>query len=326
MEETADVLKASVPSATRVVAGLDGDPHTTDRSSDATAEEEALYLNRRHPLVANGLRMLERAATALAEESDRYEVTYPVLHLHTATEALLRGRLAMHWAGDIWPTHNGDRDSNRRARGEYEGLTLHEAADLAARWCDTDIAAARADLLAFAYVRNRVLLSSDRDSDSLAAIRCRALPVLDLLLALVETDILGELTEDVADQYARAVRRSLRRVRAATARVREAVEERRRAIAPRLAHAEVVVPCPYCGEFAVPAGDDTVECLLCGRDFGSSAHHAATDLAPLAVDEPERCADCGHHSILHNTPTAARPDTKVDVCLYDGRVIRAEAE
>lgn len=98
MEETADVLKASVPSATRVVAGLDGDPHTTDRSSDATAEEEALYLNRRHPLVANGLRMLERAATALAEESDRYEVTYPVLHLHTATEALLRGRLAMHWA------------------------------------------------------------------------------------------------------------------------------------------------------------------------------------------------------------------------------------
>ncbi|MFI1172725.1 hypothetical protein [Streptomyces melanogenes] len=294
-----------------------------DGFSDATAEEEALYFSRRHPLVANGLRMLERAATALAEEPDRYEVTYPVLHLHTATEALLRGRLAMHWAGDIWPAANGDPDSNRRTRGEYVGLGLHEAADLASRWCDTDIAAARADLLAFAYVRNRALLSSDRDSDSLAAIRCRALPVLDLMLAFVETDVLGQLTEDVADQYARAVRRSMRRVSAATARVRDTVEERRRAIAPQLVHAEVVVPCPYCGEFAVPAGDHTVECLMCGRDFGSSAYHAAADLAPLAVGEPERCGDCGYTSILHNTPTAAQPDGKVDVCLYDGRVIRA---
>lgn len=294
-----------------------------DRSSDATAAEEALFLGRRHPLVANGLRLLERAATALAEEPDRYEVTYPVLHLHTAAEALLRGRMAMHGSGDVWPARNGDRDGNRHTRGEYDGLGLHEAADMAERWCDTDIAAARADLMAFDHVRNRVLLSSDRDSDSLAAIRCRALPVLDLMLAVVETDILGQLTQDAADQYARAVRRSVRRIRVATARVRDSVEERLRAIAPQPAHEEVTVPCPYCGRFTVPAGGDTVACLLCGRDFGSSIHHAASDLARSApYDKPDRCADCGHHSVLNNTPIAARPDAELDVCLYDGRVMQ----
>ncbi|GAA0594292.1 hypothetical protein [Streptomyces crystallinus] len=286
------------------------------------AEEEALYLNRRHPLVANGLRLLEHAASALAdEEPDRYEALYPVLHLHTAAEALLRGRLAMHWSGDIWPAHNGDQDSNRRTRGEYQGLGLHQAAGIAAGWCETDIEAARTDLMAWEYVRNRVLLSSDRDCDSLVAIRCRALPVLELMLAVVETDVLGELREDLTAQYARAVRRSLRRARAATARVREAVEESRRAIAPELAHWEVVVPCPYCGQFAVPAGRDMTECLLCGRDFGLCAYHAAGDLAPLApAYEPEQCPDCGHHSILY-TPTAARPDVEAAVCMVDGQVM-----
>ncbi|MBD0741254.1 aminoglycoside adenylyltransferase domain-containing protein [Streptomyces sp. CBMA152] len=388
----ADVVEASAPGVTRMVAGLDGDPRTAvlslariwcilatgevrsksdaadwalehvtpehrevleyanqgvsgagwseelrarvrpcvdamvaeiDRYSDATAEEEALFVNRRHPLVANGLRMLEDAASGLAEERDRYEVTYPVLNLLTAVEILFRGRLAMHWSGDIWSSDSGVRDANRHARGEYTGLGLHEAADMAASWGDLDIEAARADIKAFAYVRNRVLLSSDRECDSLTAIRCRALPVLDLMLAFVETDILGELTEDILDQHARAIRRSVRRVCAATERVREAVEESRRVIAPQLAHWPVIICCPYCGQFAIPTGDDTVECLLCGRDLLSSIHHAPIDLAPLApAYEQERCADCGHNSILKNTRIAARPDAEVDVCLYDGTVMQ----
>ncbi|PKV82948.1 aminoglycoside adenylyltransferase domain-containing protein [Streptomyces sp. TLI_146] len=306
----------------RVRPCVEGMVTEIDRFWDATAEEEALFVNRRYPLVANGLRMLEHAAVALAGEPDRDEVAYPVLHLHTAAEALLRGRMAMRPLGDVWPVGNGERDSNRHTRGEYEPFGLHEAAEVADSWCDTDIEAARADLMAFAHVRNRVLLSSDEDSDSLTAIRCRALPVLDLTLALVETDILGQLAQDVFGQHARGVRRSVRRVRAATERIREAVEERRRAIA-WLSHEEAVVPCPYCGQFAVLGGDDRIDCLLCDREFGFATQYAASELAPLApAYEPERCADCGHNSILNNTPIAARPDAEVDVCLYDGRVMR----
>lgn len=300
-----------------------------DRFADAEADEEALYLTRSAPLVANGLRLLERAAVALApapalaKEPDPYEVISPVLHLLTAAETLFRGRLAMDWVGDIWSRDDRGWDHNPHTRGEYESLTLHQAAAIADSRCETDIEAGRAALKALEHTRNRALLATDRDSDSPTAVRCRALPVFDLMLAFVETDVLGRLTDDTSFQHARAVRRALRRVRAATARITAAVEERSRAIAPQLAgREEVTVRCPYCGHFAVPADGDEIACRLCGHTYGSAAGQAASDLAPVTPQwHPERCADCGNESVLENTPVAARPDATVDLCLYDGRVL-----
>ncbi|MEV7020160.1 hypothetical protein [Streptomyces sp. NPDC093991] len=248
---------------------------------------------------------------------------YGVLHLQAAVETLLKARLEMHAPELVW-TKVAAYDERKHKAGDFNSCGVKVALE---RLRDTVQIASVIDpeedsLTELGKLRNRIMHFGWKDT--VVAVQARTIPVLDLLVGFVNTDVLphvGEATESwSAEQQMEQVRSSFKHLT-------DFITHRMQALSGQLAgHEQTTAACRSCGQFAVVlnGGAHDLSCLLCGKQYGtgsdaawefigSSQHVTIKD----GGGDLNGCSSCGDYAVI-STSLASSPETDAWICFACG--------
>jgi hypothetical protein len=277
------------------------------------------------PPVLNGLDFLGSAVKSLSGEAGApqpRDLKYAVLHLQAAAETLFKARLEMKHPSLVW-SRPKEFDQAKHEAGRFTSCKLREALKRLRDNVDieTGIDPNDADLDALASLRNR--LQHFEAKDTTIAVQARTVPVLDLLLKFIDTDL---LPHDKSPE-ARDAQLQMDDIRADFRHLKDFVDHRLEALQEILeTFKDCMVRCLSCGQFAVMLDDaKTVHCALCGRRYGSGSdaawEYAGTSYYSVVTDgggtPVHDCSECGTTAVFA-TPVASSDDADVLICFADG--------
>lgn len=269
------------------------------------------------PPLVNGLDFLASTVASLSaelREPSPREVKYAVLHLQLAAEILFKARLEMHDPKLVWGKP-GKFDEAKHRAGDFYSCGIETALE---RLHDhvgiqTDVEPTDADLAALGNLRNRIVHFGWQDTT--IAVQARTVPVLDLLLGFLNTDVLPHLPQPAE---AWAAEQQMEPIRAGLRHLGDVVRRRHEAIRGELSgHEGNTLACRSCGQFAVvlDGGASDLACLMCGKPYGTgpdAAWEYLGDSRHVSVstgggDLPQ-CECCGEHAVISSRVAAARED------------------
>ncbi|MBQ1116203.1 DUF3644 domain-containing protein [Streptomyces sp. C3-3] len=277
------------------------------------------------PASLNGLDFLESAVTSLSAEQGSpppRAVKYGVVHLQLAAEILFKARLEMKGPEFVWEARKAF-DQAKHDAGDFKSCGIKVALE---RLRDevgltNPIDPEDSNLKELGKLRNKIVHFGWKDST--IAVQARTVPVLDLLIGFVNSDLLPHLPDDdagEAEQKMNTVRTGLRHLN-------EVIDRRRASIRKDLDGQETrTIACQSCAQFAVVLGAESsdMKCLLCGKTYGagsdaaweyegSSLHQSIQD----GGEDLHQCDWCNERVIIY-TPVASSPDTGVLLCFACG--------
>ncbi|MFD6992258.1 hypothetical protein [Streptomyces sp. NPDC059943] len=278
------------------------------------------------PALVNGLDFLVSAVGSLSGDNGQpgpRDMKYAVLHLQAAVETLMKARLEMHDPALVW-TKVGLFDQRKHEAGDFKSCGVKTAIE---RLCDTvqiesAIDPEDAGLSALGNLRNRIMHFELKDT--VLAVQARTVPVLDLLVGFINTDILPQVHET---DEAWSVEQQMEQVRDGFKHLTDFLALRMETLRGRLdGYESATASCRSCGQFAVvlDAGAHDLACLLCARQYGtgadaawefigSSRHVSITD----GGGDLNGCSSCGACSVI-STPLAYCPGEDSWICFNCG--------
>ncbi|WP_081235833.1 hypothetical protein [Streptomyces viridosporus] len=278
------------------------------------------------PALTNGLDFLVSAVDFLSGDNGQPEprdVKYGVLHLQAAVETLLKARLEMHDPELVW-TKIAAFDMRKHEAGDFNSCSVKVALE---RLRDTVQIASAIDpeedsLTELGKLRNRIMHFGWKDT--VVAVQARTIPVLDLLVGFVNTDVLPhaeEATEAVSAE------RQMEQVRTSFKHLTDFITHRMRALRGELADYEhATAACRSCGQFTVviDGGAHDLACLLCGKQYGTgkdaaweligSSEHVSIKDGGSALNG---CGSCGDYAVI-SAPLANSPEVDAWICFACG--------
>ncbi|MEV0982122.1 hypothetical protein [Streptomyces sp. NPDC049915] len=286
------------------------------------------------PALTNGLDYLASAVDSLSGENGQpkpRDLKYGVLHLQAAVETLLKARLEMHDPALVWWTIK-DYDERKHEAGDFKSCGVPGALK---RLSDTVkiesvIDPEEASLTELANLRNR--LTHFGWKDTVVAVQARTIPVLDLLVGFINTDILPHV--DQAEE-ALSAERQMEQIRAGFKHLTDFVAHRMEALQGELARREhTTAACRSCRQFAVvlDGGANDLTCLLCGRQYGTGEDAAWEFIGScrhVSIQDGggdlNACGSCGSNAVIA-TPTAHSPERDTWICFACGATFEGICE
>jgi hypothetical protein len=275
--------------------------------------------------IHNGMDYLESAVTHLTEGQmppGARDLKYAVLHLHAATEVLLKAALVReHWSlvfkdparASAKDYYDGSFSSTTiegvitRLR-EIAGVDIGEQNRLAVKkLSDTRNAFMHYGLTASAY-----------------AVEGQAAKVLSFLLDFLEEYLVQDYGETPHPDTL-SVRASLGRTRTRLGRIDSLVKARMGDVTAGLKDEGLLsrtIQCPACRQYAVPVIGEETKCRFCnaGGRRGELLVAYAKDVVSAGVAYELYCPSCleidtvAHPTVLVGVRTAASPDADVALC------------
>ncbi|GAA4307562.1 hypothetical protein GCM10023086_26140 [Streptomyces venetus] len=278
------------------------------------------------PALVNGLDFLVSAVGSLSGDNGQpgpRDVKYAVLHLQAAVETLLKARLEMHDPALVW-TKVGAFDQRKHEAGDFSSCGVKIAIE---RLRDTVQIESKIDpedvsLRALGSLRNRIMHFGWKDT--VVAVQARTVPVLDLLVGFINTDVLPHV--DQPDE-AWSAERQMEQLRAGFKHLTDFIVLRMQALRSQLDRYEhSTAACRSCGQFAVvlDGGAHDLACLLCGKQYGTGAEAAWEFIGSsryVSVTQGggdlNGCGSCGTYSVI-STPLANSPEEDSWICFDCG--------
>lgn len=296
---------------------------STQNASGSTASVVVHF-----PPLENGLDYLASVVEHLSggTPSPR-DLKYAVLHLHAATEVLLKARLAAeHWS--LIFKEPGLATIKKRQDDYYETCTTNQLLERLQNLVGITITDSQLQAIK-SLTKSRNALQHHGLSDSAPAVESRTAKVLDFLLDFVRGHLLPALDADAGTRAeAERVRKDLETLQESLNGIRSFVDARMKNLRPQLDPVKSrTVQCPGCMQWALVFGpDDTwVTCLFCDRGWTYDTlpdEYASAVLGhswePGDPSDPlVDCPECGIE-MVRGASTAEAPDTLVDLCFACG--------
>lgn len=278
--------------------------------------------------VTNGMDYLESVIghLAVAQPTPR-DLKYAILHLHAATEVLLKAALMQeHWS--LVFTHPGAAQRQALDDGTLSSCSVSEAISRLRGIAGVQIQERDVtELTKLGEWRNG--LQHFGITAAAPAVESRAARVLDFLLTFIRTHLIERLgSAEKAD-----VEATLETVWQRVGEIKKYVQQRMNVLRKDLESLkDVTVQCPECKQWAFAASPEHEErhCLFCGwavESPGEAADHYAW--AILGLDEYRMgkdgeawpvadCPECYQYGLLYPVTTACAPDSRVYFCFACG--------
>ncbi|WP_250404406.1 hypothetical protein [Streptomyces cellostaticus] len=278
------------------------------------------------PALVNGLDFLVSAVDSLSGDNGQpgpRDVKYAVLHLQAAVETLLKARLEMHSPELVW-TKVGAFDQRKHEAGDFSSCSVKKALE---RLHDTVQIESTIDpeedsLKQLGNLRNRIMHFGWKDT--VVAVQARTIPVLDLLVSFVNTDVLPHV-----DQPAEAwsAEQQMEQVRAGFKHLTDFIALRMQGVRGQLeGYEHATAACRSCGQFAVvlDGGAHDLACLLCGKQYGTGEEAAWEFIGAskhVSIKDGggdlDGCGTCGAYAVIR-TPLAYSPEEDTWLCFGCG--------
>ncbi|MCB5169937.1 hypothetical protein LG634_34690 [Streptomyces bambusae] len=281
--------------------------------------------------VRNGMDYLLSAVDHLTQEDlpGERSLKYTVLHLHSATEVLLKARLVReHWSLVFKEPAVATR--KRFDTGDFSSATLEATIDRLKNIVGIDIGETnRSAITKLSQTRNA--FTHYEHSDSAYAVESQATKVLNFLL-----DFIAEHLYDTAgSQFGEEYHQTMHLIRERLGRIDSLVAKRMRSVARTLQGREdVTVQCPACREYAV-AIEEPLRCLFCHADWAGAEVLAVLYVLGVAGEDNAQlksCPACDYPSpsqtgglgttLVLGVTTAASPHTEIGLCFRCAAVLK----
>ncbi|MEU5972002.1 hypothetical protein [Streptomyces globisporus] len=299
------------------------------------------------PPLRNGVDYLRRVVTELdpgeGQEVGPLNLKHAVLHLHAATEVLLKYRLQLeHWTlvlERVDRKHGGRRVTPAMFRnGQFKSCGLEEARLRLDQVARVQLSDETKSIDALIDMRNAVQhygLTAEGRAEKTTA------EVLHLLISFLHAEVLNH--PKVQPEEREQVEEDLRYVGSSLRRIDRYVAYRLKQLEPALApHPDQRLTCPYCRTESLLAMPDSVACLFCpesSMDIYWTAAAYASDVLRLdwrsqptsgpfsqpAQPPVDDCPVCGKTALVRGALTHSSPTTPCDFCFNCGQALSGPA-
>lgn len=284
--------------------------------------------NLRFAPVGNGIDYLLSVVSHLGKgaQLEDTDLKYGVLHLHAATEVLLKARLSQeHWSQVLEDPAAARLEKFRS--GEFKSCSLETAIERLDRVAGIQIGDnSRSAIRSLTMLRNS--LQHYGLEHSAEAIEASAASVLNFLITFLDEHLLPDLHESEWDVDA-----DVDRVRDGLADIQGFVRKRMNEIKNALARQpEFTIQCTTCQKQACIIGRPEARCLFCTQRMDSD--NAAIGHVHVTLQRPfrqipttsdifsqpaqpavDRCQNCGQRAWVVGAVTTAEP-TGIDLCFH----------
>ncbi|MFE5106925.1 hypothetical protein [Streptomyces sp. NPDC056663] len=281
--------------------------------------------------VTNGIDFLRSVVGHLgkgANELRHEDLKYGVLHLHAATEVLLKARLTHeHWSQVLEDPSTAQLAKFRS--GDFKSCSMEDALGRLDRVAGIQIdAGSRSAIKSLTKTRNA--LQHYGLEHPAEAVEANAGNVLNFLINFLDEHLLPHLPEDQRWD----AEESMESVRYGLAAIQAFVKKRRKEIRDEVErHPDVTVQCHICRDPALVVGSPQARCRFCTTTMPgeAAAIYYVTDILKRpyrSVPEPpdaifsqpaqppvDKCPHCAHVALVTGTLTNAKPEG-IDLCFH----------
>ncbi|MFB7609887.1 hypothetical protein [Streptomyces gardneri] len=286
--------------------------------------------------VDNGIDYLSSVIEHLgkgAQELGQRDLKYGVLHLHAATEVLLKARLTReHWSQVLVDPSTANLDKFRS--GQFKSCSMETAIQRLKDVSGIDVEpGAQKAIRSLSMTRNA--LQHYRLEHSAEAVEANAADVLNFLIIFLDEHLLPKMSDDELWD----VETRMQAVRDGLARIQRFVKKRMNEIRRELERQpDLTVECATCRKPTLVVGSPEVRCLFCTTRIPGGL--AAEEYAEAVLGRPWRvppstsdifsqpsqppvdpCPVCGEKAFVTDAVTTAAPEG-IDLCFHCGAVGR----
>ncbi|OEJ49529.1 hypothetical protein [Streptomyces agglomeratus] len=280
--------------------------------------------------VSNGVDYLISVVQHLGKEAaevDHRDLKYGVLHLHAATEVLLKARLTQeHWSQVL--ENPSAAHLGKFRSGDFRSCSMDTAIKRLNDVAEVQIeSGSQSAISSLSMTRNALQhYSLER---SAAAVEANAATVLSFLITFIDNHLRPELSDDELWD----VEPQMTKVRDGLAQIQGFVKKRMNEIRHELErHPERTVECPTCRKLALVVGSPQARCLFCTTRM--SWEEAAIGYVDIVLQRPWRqlpstsgffsqpaqppvdtCRNCHQVALVTEAPTAAESEG-IDLCFH----------